>query len=197
MNMLQLRRALILFVSLSLLCGLVYPLAMTMVAQVFFPQRANGSLVTVGSRVAGSELIGQMFASPAYFHGRPSAAEPPYNASGSAGSNLGPSSARLMEQVRARVEKVRRENGMASDAPVPADLVLASASGLDPHIRPESALLQIPRIARERQLPESDVASLLSGHVEKPFLGLWGRERINVLRLNMDLDHLGKSISHR
>jgi len=196
-KILQLKRALILFVSLSFLCGLVYPLMITIVAQVLFPHRANGSLVVVGSRAVGSELIGQMFSGPEYFHGRPSATEPPYNASGSAGSNLGPSSALLMEQVKARVEKIRRENGMPSDAPVPADLVLASASGLDPHISPESALLQVPRIARERRLAESDVASLLSRHVEKPFLGIWGRERINVLRLNMDLDNLKESVGNR
>jgi K+-transporting ATPase ATPase C chain len=129
MNMLLVRRALILFVFLSLLCGVVYPLVITSLAQVLFPYQANGSVVVAGSRVAGSELIGQMFAGPEYFHGRPSAAEPPYNASGSAGSNLGPSSALLMEQVRARVENARRENGMAADAPGSARRQAEAASG--------------------------------------------------------------------
>ncbi|MCX5834616.1 MAG: potassium-transporting ATPase subunit C, partial [Deltaproteobacteria bacterium] len=129
----QVKRAVMIFLSFSFLCGLVYPLMITAIAQIFFPHRAGGSLVTMDGRVAGSELIGQMFREPNYFHGRPSATEPAYNAGASSGSNLGPTNAKLLEQVKERIDKVRQENDLASfDAPVPADLVLASASGLDP-----------------------------------------------------------------
>jgi K+-transporting ATPase ATPase C chain len=186
----QIKQALVVFLSLSVLCGLIYPLFMTVVAQGLFPHPANGSPVTADSRVVGSELIGQRFEDPKYFHGRPSATEPAYNAGGSAGSNLGPSSARLMEQVAERMKKVRQENGLTSRSSVPADLVTASASGLDPHISPASAMLQVPRVARERRMPESEVKEMIVRHTEGPLLGIWGRERINVLKLNMALDRL-------
>ena len=187
----QMKRALMIFLSFSFLCGLVYPLMITAIAQVLFPHRAGGSLVIMDGRVAGSELIGQMFREPNYFHGRPSATEPAYNAGASSGSNLGPTNAKLLEQVKERIDKVRQENDLASfDAPVPADLVLTSASGLDPHISPASAMLQVQRVARERQLPESEVESLVSRHIERPFLEVWGQERVNVLKLNMSLDRL-------
>ena len=187
----QMKRALMIFLSFSFLCGLVYPLMITAIAQVLFPHRAGGSLVMMDGRVAGSELIGQMFRVPNYFHGRPSATEPAYNAGASSGSNLGPTNAKLLEQVKERINKVRQENDLASfDAPVPADLVLTSASGLDPHISPASAMLQVQRVARERQLPESEVESLVSRHIERPFLEVWGQERVNVLKLNMELDRL-------
>jgi K+-transporting ATPase ATPase C chain len=184
----QIKQALVIFLSLSILCGLVYPILITAVAQILFPYAANGSPVTVDSRVVGSELIGQGFEGPNYFHGRPSATEPAYNAGGSAGSNLGPSSARLLAQTRERIEKVRQVNGLISDSPIPADLVLTSASGLDPHISPASAMLQVPRVARERRVPEPEIEKLIHRHLEKPLLGIWGRERINVLKLNMALD---------
>ena len=187
----QVKRAVMIFLSFSFLCGLVYPLMITAIAQVFFPHRAGGSLVIMDGRVAGSELIGQMFREPNYFHGRPSATEPAYNAGASSGSNLGPTNAKLLEQVKERIDKVRQENDLASfDAPVPADLVLASASGLDPHISPASAMLQVQRVARERLLPEPEVESLVSRHIERPLLEVWGRERVNVLKLNMALDRL-------
>ena len=187
----QVKRAVMIFLSFSFLCGLVYPLMITAIAQVLFPHRAGGSLVMMDGRVAGSELIGQMFREPNYFHGRPSATEPAYNAGASSGSNLGPTNAKLLEQVKERIDKVRQENDLASfDAPVPADLVLTSASGLDPHISPASAMLQVQRVARERQLPESEVESLVSRHIERPFLEVWGQERVNVLKLNMALDRL-------
>ena len=187
----QVKRAVMIFLSFSFLCGLVYPLMITAIAQIFFPHRAGGSLVMMDGRVAGSELIGQMFREPNYFHGRPSATEPAYNAGASSGSNLGPTNAKLLEQVKERINKVRQENDLASfDAPVPADLVLTSASGLDPHISPASAMLQVQRVARERQLPESEVESLVSRHIERPFLEVWGQERVNVLKLNMALDRL-------
>ena len=187
----QVKRAIMIFLSFSFLCGLVYPLMITAIAQIFFPHRAGGSLVMMDGRVAGSELIGQMFREPNYFHGRPSATEPAYNAAASSGSNLGPTNAKLLEQVKERIDKVRQENDLASfDAPVPADLVLTSASGLDPHISPASAMLQVQRVARERQLPESEVELLVSRHIERPLLEVWGQERVNVLKLNMALDRL-------
>jgi K+-transporting ATPase ATPase C chain len=186
--MLQLRRAIIVFVSLSLLCGLVYPLGITAIAQILFPFQSRGSLLISGNQCIGSELIGQMFTSPKYFHGRPSSTDPAYNAAGSAGSNLGPSSASLLEQVEERIAQVSRENGLSSTAAIPADMVCASASGLDPHISIQSAMLQVRRVADERGLPESDIESLLSNHIEKPLWGIWGQERVNVLKLNMALD---------
>ncbi len=188
--LLQTRRAVVILVSLSILCGLVYPLIMTALAQILMPHQANGSPLTVGDRVAGSGLIGQMFENPKYFHGRPSATEPAYNGEGSAGSNLGPSSARLRETVAERIAKVRRENGLDPQAPIPADLVLASASGLDPHISPEAAALQVSRVARLRRLAVTDVEALVNRCTEKPLLGVWGRARVNVLKLNAALDGL-------
>jgi K+-transporting ATPase ATPase C chain len=187
----QVKRAIMIFLSLSFLCGLVYPLMMTTIAQVLFPHRAGGSLVMMDGRVAGSELIGQTFREHNYFHGRPSATVPAYDASASSGSNLGPTNAKLLEQVKERIEKVRQENGLVSShAPVPADLVLTSASGLDPHISPASAMLQVQRVARERRLPASEIELLVSRHTERPLLEIWGRERVNVLKLNMALDKL-------
>jgi K+-transporting ATPase ATPase C chain len=154
------------------------------------PYQANGSLLYVDGKVVGSELIGQSFTSPGYFHGRPSAVG--YDATGSGASNLGPSSAKLMEQVKERIEKVRQENGLAPDAPVPADMVLASGSGLDPHISPENARLQIGRVAKARKLPESDVKALVEKFIEPPQFGMLGAEKVNVLKLNIALDELAK-----
>ncbi len=173
-----------------LICVLqtAYTFFITGVAQLAFPYQANGSLLYVDGKVVGSELIGQSFTSPGYFHGRPSAHN--YDAEDSGGSNLGPTSAKLMEQVRQRVEQVRKENGLAADAPVPADLVLASGSGLDPHISPESALLQVGRVAKARGLPESKVKGLVDQYIEPPQLGFLGQERVNVLKLNIALDEL-------
>lgn len=186
--MMQAKRAVKIFLLFSVLCGIVYPLAVTVVAQVLFPHRANGSLVTMDGRIVGSELIGQMFENPKYFHGRPSAADPAYNASGSTGSNFGPSSAKLLKEVKGRIENIRRENGLAFQTPIPADLVLTSASGLDPHISPESAMLQVHRVAGERRMPDSEIKRLVVRHIEKPLLGLWGQETVNVLKLNIALD---------
>ncbi|MCX5852299.1 MAG: potassium-transporting ATPase subunit KdpC [Deltaproteobacteria bacterium] len=191
--MLQVKRAVIVFVSFSLLCGLVYPLGITAIAQILFPYQSRGSLLISGNQCIGSELIGQMFTSPKYFHGRPSATDPAYNAGGSAGSNLGPSSAQLLEQVKERIAEMRRENGLSPATPVPADMVLASASGLDPHISMRSAMLQVRRVAGERGLPEAEVELLLRHYVETPLLRMWGQERVNVLRLNMALDTRGNN----
>jgi K+-transporting ATPase ATPase C chain len=183
-------RALLLLVTLTILTGLVYPFAMTGIVQLCFPHRANGSLVVADGKVVGSALIGQDFSSPKYFNGRPSALEKAYDASNSGGSNSGPSSAKFLEEVGKRIGKVRKENGLEPTAPVPADLVLASGSGLDPHISLDAALIQVPRIARARGLSEPQVRTLVEKLVEPPFLGLAGQNRVNVLELNLALDGL-------
>jgi len=176
------------FCIFAILCGLIYPLFLTALSQFLFLQKANGSIITSGNNAVGSGLIGQQFNRPKYFHGRPSATEPAYNASGSAGSNLGPTNAHFLEEVRKRVEEVRNTNGLPADTPLPADMVLASASGLDPHISVESALLQVRRIAKERGVSEIEVEAMVRRHVEQPLLGIWGEPRVNVLKLNLALD---------
>jgi K+-transporting ATPase ATPase C chain len=170
--------------------AVVYTLFVTLIAQVFMPYQANGSLIYVDGKVVGSELIGQSFTSPGYFHGRPSAVG--YDGANSAGSNLGPSSAKLMEQVKERVEKVRKENGLAPDAVVPADMVLASGSGLDPHISPENAFIQVGRVAKARKLPEAEVKILVEKYIEPPQFGFMGTDKVNVLKLNIALDELAR-----
>jgi potassium-transporting ATPase KdpC subunit len=186
----EIKTAMLLFIAFSLLTGLIYPLFMTGIIQTAIPEKASGSMVAVDGRVIGSELIGQNFSGPGYFHGRPSAVG--YMANGSGGSNLGPTSNKLMEETQKRIEYVRLENGLSSDIPVPADLVLTSGSGLDPHISTEGAMLQVPRIARSRGLPELEVRALVNGSVEPIYLGTFGQDRVNVLRLNMKLDGLSK-----
>lgn len=178
----------VLLFALVCLLSLAFPFFVTFVAEKTMPYQAHGSLIYVNGTVVGSELIGQSFTSPGYFHGRPSAVD--YNGSNSGGSNLGPTSAKLMLQVRQRVENVREENNLPPNATVPADLVLASASGLDPHISPASALLQVPRVAKARGLPESKVRTLVEEHIEPLQYGLFGQERVNVLKLNIALDEL-------
>ena len=186
--MLQLKRSLLVFLGLSLICGLFYPLFVLTIAQIIFPHESNASLIKSNDRIIGSQLIGQQFTNPKYFHGRPSATDPPYDAGNSGGSNLAPTNAEFIEQVKARVEQVRRENFLAPGALVPADLVLASASGLDPHISVDSALLQTHRIAKERKIAQSDLEKIIRRNIEQPFLGFWGQERVNVLQLNLQLD---------
>ena len=183
----QLKIAIRIFVALTLLTGIIYPLTVTGLSQLFFPRRANGSLVRVQGRVVGSELLGQGFATPRYFQGRPSAVD--YNAAGSGASNYGPTSQRLMDFVKGRVEQVRRDNGLAENVPVPADLVTASGSGLDPHISLEGALLQVPRIARERNLDPERLAHWVKNSSRPTWLGT-GLDRVNVLKLNVALDTL-------
>jgi len=195
----EIRPAIVVLVALTLITGLVYPLAMTGIAKVIFPYQAEGSLIESGGKVVGSALIGQDFSSDKYFHGRPSATtatDPndatktvpaPYNAANSGGSNLGPSNKALIDRVQGDMDKLKQEN---PSAPVPADLVTTSASGLDPHISPEAALFQVPRIAKARNLPEDRVRQLVADHTEGRLLGLLGEPRVNVLLLNLALDHL-------
>lgn len=188
-----LRPALSLFVLLTLVTGLVYPLAVTGAAQVLFPHQANGSLVTVNGQVVGSELIGQPFSQPGHFWSRPSATGPDaYNAAASGGSNLGPLNPALADAVKARIEALRAADP-GNTAPVPVDLVTASASGLDPHISRAAADYQAARVARARGLPLAQVQALVVTHTEGQVLGFLGEPRVNVLRLNLALDGLPRS----
>lgn len=184
----EIRRSLLAIGSLGLLlCG-VYPLAVWLVAQGAFPERANGSVVARSGVTVGSELIGQMFRSPAYFHPRPSAAGDGYDALRSGGTNLGPLSKTLVEAVRQRADAYRRENGLPAGSPVPADAVTTSGSGLDPHISPDNARLQAARVAKARGIPVTEVLRLLDARTEGRTFGILGEPRVNVLRLNLDLD---------
>lgn len=168
------------FIGFSILLGLIYPLAITGIAQATMKDKANGSLIKIDGKVVGSSLIGQNFDKPEYFNSRPSAVD--YNASGSGGSNLGPSSKKLMEQVKARVEKFGQKTHL------PPDAVLTSASGLDPHISLENAQLQIPRISKIRNISESEIKKLVNENTDHDFIGIWGQYGVNVLKLNIALD---------
>ena len=181
-------RAILIFVTMTVLLGLAYPFAITGVSQLLFPLKANGSIIVLDSRVVGSSLIGQNFSHPKYFHGRPSALEKAYDAGNSGGSNFGPSNAKFLEEVGKRIEKVRKENTLNPGALVPADFVLASASGLDPHISPAAALYQVPRVARARSLSEDQVRALVTQFTEGRQFGILGEPRINVLKLNPALE---------
>lgn len=188
----QLRPALTLFALLSVITGLVYPLVVTGIAQAAFNDSANGSLIVRDGQVVGSELIGQSFSEPRHFWSRPSATSPmPYNAASSGGSNLGPGHPALAEAVKARIEALRAADP-GNTAPVPVDLVTASASGLDPHISRAAADFQAARVARARGLPEDRVRGLVEQHTERPLLGFIGEPRVNVLRLNLALEAPGR-----
>lgn len=184
----QLRPALMMLLILTILTGVMYPLAVTGLAQLLFPTQANGSLMTRDGKVIGSELIGQYFDEPQYFWGRPSATSPyPYNAAASSGSNLGPTNPVLIEAVKTRVAALRAADP-GNEAPVPVDLVTTSGSGLDPHISPAAALYQAHRVARVRGVQESQVKDLVALHTEGRQFGLLGEPRVNVLKLNLALD---------
>ncbi|SEI96755.1 K+-transporting ATPase ATPase C chain [Azotobacter beijerinckii] len=186
------RPAVSLFLLMSALTGLAYPLAVTGIAKAVFPEQAAGSLILKDGQVVGSELIGQQFSAPKYFWGRPSATAPrPYNAAASSGSNQGPLNPALVEAVSARIEALRAADP-GNRQPVPVELVSASASGLDPHISPAAALWQVPRVARARGLPEARVRSLVESHAEGRQWWLLGEPRVNVLQLNLALDALGQ-----
>jgi K+-transporting ATPase ATPase C chain len=172
-------------VATTLLLGVAYPLAITSLAQVLFPDQANGQLIERNGTVIGSRLIGQGFSSPGYFHSRPSATSTPYDAANSGGSQLGPTNKKLIDAVKANVDAARKDN---PDAPVPIDLVTASASGFDPHLSPAAADFQVPRVARERGMSETDVRRLIGAHTAPRQLGFLGEPRVNVLELNLALD---------
>ena len=187
----QIIGALRLLIVLTIITGVMYPLAMTGLAQAIFPNQANGSLIYVDNKPVGSLLLGQNFASAKYFHGRPSSAGADgYDAASSSGSNMGPTNKKLMDTVKDNLDKVRTENKLAGDAIVPSDLVLASASGLDPDISPEAAYLQVERVASERGLSEGEVRRLVTSQEQTKTLGIIGAPRINVLSLNRALDQM-------
>lgn len=180
------RPALVLLVLFTVLTGLAYPLAVTGVAQIVMPDRANGSLIERDGRIVGSVLLGQGFTGPQYFHPRPSAAgKAGYDAANSGGSNLAPSAKALVERVANDAASYRKENGATS---VPMDAATASGSGLDPHISPANALLQVKRVAATRGMPEGEVATLVEEHTNRPWLNLLGMPSVNVLLLNLALD---------
>jgi K+-transporting ATPase ATPase C chain len=193
----EIRPAILLLVLLTVITGLAYPLAMTAIAGVIFPNQAQGSLIESDGKVVGSALIGQEFKEEKYFHGRPSATTAPdpadstktvpapYNAANSGGSNLGPTSKALNDRVKEEVDKLKAEN---PNAPVPIDLVTTSGSGLDPDVSPEAALFQVPRVAKARNMPEEAVRQLVVANSEGRLAGLLGEPRVNVLTLNLALD---------
>jgi len=184
----ELRASIAATLLLAVLCCGIYPVAVWAVGQGLFSDKANGSLVRFNGKVVGSALIAQGFAGPAYFHPRPSAAGQGYDAVNSGGTNLGPTSKKLIEDVKQRVADYRAENGLASDTPVPADAVTTSASGLDPHIGVRNALLQAARVAKARGVGEKDVLAKVEAHTEGRTLGFLGESRVNVLTLNLSLD---------
>ncbi len=169
----------------TVLFGVIYPLGMTAIAQAIFPDKANGQLIERNGRVIGSRIIGQGFSSPGYFHSRPSAAGMGYDAANSGGSNLGPTNKKLIDTVKTNVEAARKENPAA---PIPIDLVTASASGFDPHITPAAAEFQVPRIASERGMSDTVVRSLVAAYTQGRQFGFFGEPRVNVLELNLSLD---------
>jgi K+-transporting ATPase ATPase C chain len=182
----QLLPAIRLLILLTLITGVVYPAVVTAAAQIAFPSQANGSLIVVDGKTLGSSLIGQAFDQPKYFWGRPSAAGANgYDASSSGASNLGPTSQALIDRITAEVDRLRAANG---NAPIPGDLVTASASGLDPDISPAAAEYQVARVAAARGMSVADVEAAVARHTQQPLLGFIGEARVNVLLLNLDLD---------
>jgi len=197
----EIRPAIVLVIALTIITGLLYPLAMTGIAGVVFPYQAQGSLIEKDGKVVGSALIGQVFADDKYFHGRPSATntpdpkdpskniDAPYNAANSGGSNLGPTNKALIDRVKGDMDKLKAENPSAA---VPIDLVTTSGSGLDPDISPDAAFFQVPRVAKARKVPEERLRQLVADHIQGRTLGLLGEPRVNVLALNLALDQAAR-----
>jgi K+-transporting ATPase ATPase C chain len=188
----QIRPALVVFAMLTVLTGIIYPVAVTLIGQGIFPRQANGSVINDGDKKLGSELIGQPFDREDYFWGRPSATIPAYNGAASTGSNYGPTNPAQLDAVKSRVEAIRKAHPEKGSAPIPVDLVTASGSGLDPHISPAAAEYLVGRVAKARGLSPDEVRRLVTDHTESRTLGLLGEPRVNVLRLNLALDNLSR-----
>ncbi|MFB3894937.1 MAG: potassium-transporting ATPase subunit KdpC [bacterium] len=182
----HLKRSFLILIVFSVLTGLVYPLIITGISQLVFPHQANGSLIVINGQIVGSELIGQSFTKPEYFHSRPSAIN--YDAGNSGGTNLGPTNQKLISQIDSTARVFRTENGLHADASIPADMVTSSASGLDPNISLASALIQVSRVANARGVNETVVRDLVDRYTEKPLFGIFGQPMVNVLKLNIALD---------
>lgn len=186
----ELRACLVVFALLAVLTGIVYPMIVTLLGQALFPRQARGSLILQNGKLVGSDLIGQQFTNGRYFWGRPSATMPEYNGASSGGSNLGPTNPDLLNAVKHRVAALRKAHPEQGDAPIPVDLVTASASGLDPQVSPAAIEFQVARVARVRGLSETSIRQLVANHVEGRTFGILGEPRVNVLRLNLALDEL-------
>jgi K+-transporting ATPase ATPase C chain len=183
----EIKNAILILMVFTILLGIVYPLFITGISQLAFPYQAKGNLINDKGTIIGSELIGQNFSSPSYFHSRPSAVN--YNSSTSSASNLGPTNQKLVDEVKLRTQRVQAENSLTPSAKIPADLVLASGSGLEGYISVDSAMIQVPRIARVRGINESEIVKLIESHQENTFFG-FGEEIVNVLKLNLALDRI-------
>ena len=181
------------YIIFTVLLGLIYPFVVTVIAQVILPYQANGSIMINGDKVVGSKLIGQNFSNPEYFHSRPSANN--YDAVNSGGTNLGPSSKKLIDTTADKIANVRQENGLSSDTKIPSDMVLSSASGLDPHISVQSALLQVNRISKIRGITVKDLKKMINNNTDSDFVGIWGCSGVNVLKLNIAVDNFVKDLN--
>ena len=181
------------YIIFTVLLGLIYPFVVTVIAQVILPYQANGSIMINGDKVVGSKLIGQNFSNPEYFHSRPSANN--YDAVNSGGTNLGPSSKKLIDTTADKIANVRQENGLSSDTKIPSDMVLSSASGLDPHISVQSALLQVNRISKIRGITVKDLKKMINNNTDPDFIGIWGCSGVNVLKLNLAIDNFVKDLN--
>ncbi len=181
----ELKRAIMIFVVMAIVLGLIYPLLITGISQVAFPYQANGEMIKINGNIVGSELIGQNFDGPQYFQGRPSAID--YNASTSGGSNYGPTNQKLIDRVNETIKEIRTNDSLSSNVTIPSDLVLASGSGLDRYISVDSAMIQVPRIAKARNISESAINDLIEKNQETPFPGI-GQPVVNVLKLNIALN---------